>query len=191
MSESYIDAGSLDQRLERLELQQTAENTWEWVSVGRLWGQVALDNGISKNLFSSVGIGARNANLVIRTRDITLHQALRWKGQHLFLTAITKRDRTHLDVQAALVNVDMVTLQADRNTAEMTFPGVLTEKYVRHTQEWPMSVNDVSLVLVVPKEVKLRPGCLVAARERLWEILIPHELDQYKNEYEIGSRRDL
>lgn len=185
----YIDAGSLNERLERLELQETAANTWEWVSVGRLWGQVTVDGGT--NLFSKVGIGARNAKLVIRTRSITLHEALRWKGQHIFLTSITKRDRTHLELQGALVSVDMVTLQADRNTTEMTFPGVLTEKYVRHSQEWPMSYNDISLVLVVPKKVKLRPGCLVAVKDSLWEILIPHELDPYKNEYEIGRRVDL
>lgn len=189
MSESYIDAGSLNERLERLELQQTEEHTLEWVSVGRLWGQVTVDGG--KNLFSSVGIGARNAKLVIRSRNLTLHEALRWNGQHVFLTSIAKRDRMHLDLQGALVSVDMVTLQADRNTTEMTFPGVLTEKYVRHAQEWPMSVNDISLVLVVPKAIKLRPGCLVALKDSLWEVLIPHELDPYKNEYEIGRRVDL
>ena len=50
--ERYIDAGSLDQRLELLELKETAENTWEWVSAGRLWAAVTLDGG--RNLFSSV-----------------------------------------------------------------------------------------------------------------------------------------
>lgn len=47
---------------------------------------------------------------------------------------------------------------AERDTVVQTFPGVLTEKYVRHGQEWPMSVNELGLVLVTPKAVTLRPA---------------------------------
>lgn len=54
-----------------------------------------------------------------------------------------------------------------------------------------MSVNELGLVLVVPKAVTLRPGSLVEARDAAWEVLVPHELDPYKNEYEIGKRVDL
>lgn len=189
MADTYVDAGSLSERLELLELQQTAEQTWEWVSAGRLWAQVEVDGG--RNLFSAVGIGARNAKLVLRTQALTLHQALRWKGQHLFLTSITKLDRMHLSVQAALVSVDTITLQEDADTGNMTFPGVLTEKYARHEQEWPMSINQLGLVLVTPKAVTLKPGSLVKARGSFWEVLVPHELDEYKNEYEIGRTVDL
>lgn len=185
----YIDAGSLDERLERLELQETAPNTWEWVVVSRLWGQVTVDGGT--NLFSRVGIGARNAKLAIRSRDITLYEALRWRGQHLFLTSITKLDRMHLSVQAAMVHVDAVALQGDVDTVKMTFPAVLTEKYARHEQEWPMSINQLGLVLVTPKAVTLEPGSLVKTRGAFWEVLVPHELDEYKNEYEIGRTVDL
>ena len=89
------------------------------------------------------------------------------------------------------MTVDTVTLRADGMAAGMTFPGVLTEKYARHGQEWPMSVNELGLVLVTPKAVKLRSGCLVEVRGSAWEVLVPHELDEYKNEYEIGKRADL
>ena len=54
-----------------------------------------------------------------------------------------------------------------------------------------MSVNELGLVLVTPKAVKLRPGCLVEVRRSAWEVLVPHELDEFKNEYEIGKRADL
>ena len=54
-----------------------------------------------------------------------------------------------------------------------------------------MSVNELGLVLVTPKAVKLRSGCLVEVRDSAWEVLVPHELDEYKNEYEIGKRADL
>lgn len=186
---AYIGAGRLDQPLEVLELRETSSGLWEWVKLRRAWGEV--EQTAKTNLFSKVGVGARDAAIVIRKQDLTLHQALRWKGQHLFLTSITKLDRMHLSVQAALVDVEAVTLQGEPDTAGMAFPGVLTEQYARHRQEWPMSVNQLALVLVTPKAVALEPGSLVKARGALWEVLVPHELDQYKNEYEIGQTVDL
>ena len=189
MAETILDAGRLNERLELLELKETSPGVWTWESAGLLWGAVEADGG--KNLFSAVGIGARNARLVVRRRALTLHQAMRWRGQHLFLTSITHRDRGHLDIQAALVKTDTVTLLGDHAEPEKIFPGVLTEKYARHAQEWPMSVNDLALVLVVPKAITLRPGTLVQVREALWEVLVPHDLDEFKNEYEIGRRGEL
>lgn len=205
MSESYVDAGSLNERLERLELQQTEENTWKWVSVGRLWGQVTVDGG--KNLFSSVGIGSRNAKLVIRSRNLTLHEALRWKGQHIFLTSITNRDRLHLDLQGALVSV--VTCKGNGYTtavgagnrpvkqekAEQTFPGVLTEKYVRHETEDSYAKAKRLLVLVTPKEIGLLEGDLVTVADgpaaAVYSVQTRHVLDEFKNEYEIMYSRDI
>ena len=78
---AYIGAGRLDQPLEVLELRQTSEGTWEWVPIRRAW---ALVEQTSKtNLFSKVGVGARDAAIVLRTQPLTLHHTLRWKGQHL------------------------------------------------------------------------------------------------------------
>lgn len=186
---AYIGAGKLDQPLEVLELRETSAGVWEWVAVRRAWAQV--EQTAKTNLFSKVGVGARDAAVVLRTQPLTLHNALRWKGQHLFLADITKRDRNHLYAGAALVMTDTVKLLADETVEGMIFPGVLTEKYARHEQEWPMSVNELGLVLVTPKAITLRPGCLVETRGAAWEVLAPHELDQYKNEYEIGRRVDL
>ena len=203
--ERYIDAGSLDQRLELLELKETAENTWEWVSAGRLWAAVTLDG--DRNLFSTVGIGARNAKLVLRRRPLTLHQALRWKGQHLYLTSVTERDRTHLAAQAALVTV--VTCSAQRYATGMgqgnrpvkqelpsqTFPGVLTEKYVRYEQEDTYAKSRRCLVLVTPKTVTLKEGDLVTVKEGpaavVYNVQACHVLDEFKNEYEILFSRDV
>lgn len=188
---AVIDAGKLSERLEVLELRETGPGVWTWEAVRRTWAQVELDAGQQKNLFSSVGIGARNAALVLRRQDITLHDALRWKGQHLFLTAIISRGRGYLDVTAALVRPEIVRLVPDGEDQGVTFPGILTEKYLAHSQEWPMSVNDLELVLVVPKTITLHPGRLVECLGAAWEVLVPHELDEFKNEYEIGRRAEL
>ena len=185
----HIDAGQMDQPLRVLELRETEPGVWGWAAVRTAWAKV--EQTAKTNLFSKVGVGARDAAVVIRRQPLTLHNALRWGERHLFLTSITQRGRNHLDVAAALVEPDAITLREDGTTRGMTFPGVLTEKYARHEQEWPMSVNELGLVLVTAKIITLRPGCLVEARKAVWEVLVPHELDPYKNEYEIGRRVDL
>ena len=184
-----IGAGALSHPLRVLELQETTPGVWEWVPIRTAWASV--EQTTKSNLFSKVGVGARDATLILRRQNITLHHALRWGEQHLFLTSITRRDLNYLEVGAALVTVDTVHLREDETTAGMTFPGVLTERYAKHQQEWPMSINELGLVLVTPKPITLRPGCLVEVRGAAWEVLVPHELDAYQNEYEIGRRVDL
>jgi len=127
----------------------------------------------------------------LRWQDLTLHNAFSWKGQHLFLTAILPQGRGHLDISAALVQLETIRLVPVSGDQGMTFPGVLTEKYLAHRQEWPMSVNDLELVLVVPKIIQLQPGRLVECLGASWEVLVPRELDEFKNEYEIGRRAEL
>ena len=179
----FIDAGKLDKPVEVLELKQVSAGVWEWCRVRRAWASV--EPGTGRNLFSSVGIGKRDWRLVLRRQGISLHNAVRWGTRHFFLTGITEPDRGHLELGAAPVTVE--TCQSDG----VRFPGVLTEKYLSHAQEWPMSVNELRLVLVVPKVIVLRPGHLVDVRGAEWEILVPHELDEYKNEYEIGRTVEL
>lgn len=202
---AYIGAGRLNQPLEVLELRETSSSAWEWVTVGRAWAQV--DQTAKTNLFSKVGVGARDIAIVIRRQSLTLHQALRWKGQHLYLTSVTERDRTHLDVQAALVTV--VTCSAQRYATGMgqgnrpvkqelpsqTFPGVLTEKYVRYEQEDTYAKARRCLVLVTPKAVTLKEGDLVTVKEgpaaAVYNVQACHVLDEFKNEYEILFSRDV
>lgn len=205
MADTYVDAGSLSERLELLELRQTAEQTWEWVPIRRVWAKVEQTE--KTNLFSKVGVGARDAAVVIRRQPLTLHQALRWKGQHLFLTSITKRDRMHLDVQAALVSVVTCIGQGYTTTVgagnrpekqekpEQTFPGVLTEKYVRYETEDSYAKAKRLLVLVTPKAVELLEGDLVTVTQgpaaAVYNVQTRHVLDEYKNEYEILYSRDI
>lgn len=160
-----------------------------------------------KNLFSSVGIGARGAELILRRQPLTLHNALLWGEQHLFLSAILPEGRLHLRVQAALV--EPVTCLATRTedtvgeagrpttaeTMRMTFPGVLTEKYTRYEREETHAENETSYVLVVPKVVQLKASDLVTVQEGpakgVYYVTICHVLDPYKNEYEIVLRGDV
>ena len=186
---AYIGAGKLDQPLEVLELLETSDGVWEWVAVRRAWGQV--EQTAKTNLFSKVGVGARDTAIVLRRQRLTLHNALRWRGQHLFLTAITRRDRGHLDVAAALVELVECRADADERNDGTRFPGVLTEKYAKWDQPEPYSVNQLTYVLVTPKGITLQRGGLVAVAGINYEVQAAHTLDPYKNEYEIVRTEDL
>ena len=186
---AYIGAGRLDQPLEVLELRETAAGVWEWVALRRAWAQV--EQTAKTNLFSKVGVGARDAAIVLRTQPLTLHNALGWWGQHLFLTAVTRRDRGHLDVAAALVEPVECRADADERGDGTRFPGVLTEKYAKWDQPEPYSVNQLTYVLVTPKGIVLQRGGLVAVAGINYEVQVAHTLDPYKNEYEIVRTEDL
>ena len=204
MSEQ-IDAGRLNKAVHVLELRETAPGAWEWGLIRRTWTMLTLQT--KKNLFSSVGIGARGAELILRRQPLTLHNALLWGEQHLFLSAILPEGRLHLRVQAALV--EPVTCLATRTedtvgeagrpttaeTMRMTFPGVLTEKYARYEREETHAENETSYVLVVPKAIQLKASDLVTVQEgpakAVYYVTICHVLDPYKNEYEIVWQGDV
>ena len=189
MSHTSIDAGKLAERVQVLQFTEAQQGVWEWKPIRPAYAQVELSAG--RSLFSNVGMGARAAELILRRQALTLHNAILWGDKHLFLTSIVPEGRTHLRAEAAIVSAAECRVMETDTEPAMAFPGILTEKYARHAQEWPMSVNELSLVLVVPKEIVIRPGRLVETCGAAWEVLVPHELDEYKNEYEIGRTVDL
>ena len=82
-----------------------------------------------------------------------------------------------------------------KETMRVSFPGVLTEKYVRYEQEENHAESDVGYVLVTPKPIALLPGDLVAVQEGpaegTYHVTARHVLDEYKNEYELAWRGDV
>lgn len=205
MSRTSIDAGKLRDRLQVLELTEAPAGTWSWQGVRAARGQVELSN--TRNLFSSVGIGARGTEVLLRRQALSLHSALRWGEQHLFLTSIVPEGRLHLRLQTALV--EPVTCLAVRTedtvgegnrprtaeTLRVTFPGVLAEKYARYEREVDHAENETRYVLVTPKAIQLRAGDLVTVQEGPakggYHVAVCHVLDPYKNEYEIVWRGDV
>ena len=100
----YIDAGKLNKAAQVLELRETAPGVWEWTPVRRAWASITFQS--KTNLFSKVGIGARDAAVIVRRQPLTLHHALRWGDTHLFLTSIVPMGRNHLEVDAAVIKVE-------------------------------------------------------------------------------------
>ena len=205
MSRTSIDAGKLNQLVEILTIQKSPAETWIWQSTRPARAQVELST--RSNLFSQVGVGARGAELVLRRQALTLHQAILWGEQHLFLTAILPEGRLHLRVQAALVEpvqclatrtedtVGAAGRPTTTETMRVSFPGVLTEKYARYEREETHAENEAAYVLVVPKVITLKAGDLVTVQEGpakgVYNVQVCHVLDPYKNEYEIAWRGDV
>lgn len=195
-----IDAGALRDRVEVLTLEQ-ADGDWSWACRATVWAKVqdgapgeltrTRNFFSSRNLFSSTGLAADTVLVTMRARPLSLSDALRFNGRHLFLTVIGRPENGYMTVIAA--GVKMGACQANPGGAPPgpRFPAALTEKYLKHEQLEPMAVNKICYVLVTPKCVELTPGKLVDVDGAAYQVLVAHVLDPYKNEYEIMRVRDL
>lgn len=178
----------LSQAIQVLELRRDGD-AYAWERVRRTWAAAAQDD--RANLFSSVGVGARGVTFTIRkSRTLTLLNAFLWRGQFCFLTSIVDGDPGFQTVKAALCEPSECQKDADRETPGCRFPGVLTEKYMGHEQLDPHAEVTGDFVLVTPKAVTLAPGSWVTVGDRYFLVRVPHELDPFKNEYEIRRKED-
>lgn len=193
--ERTIDAGSLRDRLIILKFTFfPEENEWRWVEAHASAGKAQLSE--KKNLFSAVGIGARDVSFTVRHRaDLTLANAIRWKGpegwEHCFIASILPLDRRYDTVRCARVELARCLAEANHAPTGAYFPGVLAEKYVGHEQLDPLAVNTTTYVLVTPKAVELKRGSIVEVDGTPYQVLLGHYLDGWKNEFEIGRTEDL
>lgn len=95
-----MDAGKLNERVKLLRL--AADGTkYQWAEAGKLWA--AAEQKEKTNLFSSVGIGARSAEFIVRRCGLTLRDAFLWRGKHCFLTSIVDEGKLHWKITAALI----------------------------------------------------------------------------------------
>lgn len=179
-----IDAGELRERIEVLTYTRTAEG-WAWETTRQSWAKATLST--RRNNYSTRALGAPGVTFVMRRQALDLGSAILWRGQHCLLTAIIPMGPNHLTVEAALVDL---TACRDEATGER-FQAVAQEKYVRYGEGDPMDTDLTRLVLTVPKAVKLDPGQLVELRGGLWPVRTAHELDIWKNEYEIERTAEL
>lgn len=190
MKQAGVEVGSLNERMEVLELRNTAQAdasapTWEWETVRRTWAAYELAN--RPNVYSVHGIGAAGVTFAMRRQVFSLNSALLWRGQHCLITAIRPLGRLYLSVDAALV----VLSQCRDPRTGAQFPAVMTEEYVRHQQLEPMATNGHRRVLVTPKVVRLRPGPLLEVDGTEWPVVTAYELDPHKNEYVLERTEDL
>lgn len=196
-----MNVGEFKDKISILALTQN-ENIYSWEPAASIWAKAEDLKGT--NLFSKVGLGAKSVKFTIRKRsNFDLHKAIQWKDKHCFLTDIIEINRMYFEVTAALVepksciieqsgqpSLDELNRPIYDSPELLTFPGCLIEKYIGHVQEAPMASTETRYVLVTPKIISLEPGEIVVISNINYEVLIPHTLDDYKNEYEILAKGD-
>lgn len=178
------DAGALRERIEILTCSETEEG-WHWTTSRRSWAAATLST--RRNNYSTRALGAPGVTFVLRRQALDPGNAILWRGQHCLITSILPLEENYLTVNTAAVDITACT---DPQTGKR-FQAVVQEKYVRYAGEDPMDTDLTRLVLTVPKAVKLDPGQLVALGEKLWPVRTAHELDIWKNEYEIERMEEL
>lgn len=203
-NDKSINLGSsLRDRVEVLEVRRDNDGNYSWVSTGKRYACVKPDD--RRYSLSSIGVWPRGATVTLRPCELTLHHALRWNGQHLFLTAILPSSgRDSLEVKAAVC--DPVTFTAEPQsktgrdnmnrptlgrTAAYTFPGIWTELHRREQDEGVVDTELVQRVIVTPKAIKLRRGDIVRHPDgTTWPVMRVLDLDEHKNEYVVYRQEE-
>ncbi|WP_169009092.1 hypothetical protein [Faecalispora jeddahensis] len=192
-----IDPGELNEQIEILEVHLN-DTEYAWAKVATAWAKAeTAKTRDRKNLFSSVGIGAKSITFMIWKQNLTLHNAVRWRGKFCFLTSIDDADCSFYEVTTALIEpiicaVTHITTTKNElknpvavKSETITFPAVLTEKYLGFEQREPQAVTETTYVLVTPKVIELSISDLVDVAGKKYCVQVAHTLDEYKNEYEV------
>ena len=194
-----VAAGDLDQRIIILSLGQTATG-WEWKETNRVWAKA--ERLERTNLFSSVGIGVTSVKFTMRTRELTLFNAIRWNGGFCFITAVNPLNRFVMEVSGARIEPKICTVKKDiielsdlkrraiTGETTVTFPACMVEKYMGRVRESPMNTTEITNVLVTPKVIEILPGDVVMVEGKAYTAVVCHTTDEYKNEYEVTRKED-
>lgn len=184
------DIGVHSRRARVVECRALPEGGFDWVQVGSVW--VRPSRARVNRVFAKIGFAAEGWDLSMRACRLRKTQALRIGAEHFTICDILPPENGYMVVETALTPVCMCVGNAEvEEKKRFTFPGILTELYIKHEQREPMSVNIIDYVLVTPKLVELRPGSLVDIGGVRYEVLTAHTLDTAKNEYQIRKVRDL
>jgi len=190
-----MNPGILDQRIKVLELDKE-KYKYSWEEKGKLWAGIEYSDKV--NIFSKNGIGTKTMKFMVRASNISLFNALEWKDKHYFISDIKEYNRAFYEITTAqiepreckliknYIKKDELNRPKSRLRAIYTFPGYLVEKYMGYQQLAPQAQNDLTYVLVTPKVIKLNVGDLVKIEDNTYNVRIIHDLDEYKNEYEIN-----
>lgn len=195
-----MDAGKLRQRVQLLSLQKQ-ENRYCYEPVKNTFAAVKVTG--RTGIFSKIGIGAEGVEFILRSQPLTLHQGIRYQGEHYFITSITETGIAprHLTVSAVKVKPRECALNQkpgnrgvyggeEKKDNIITFPGFLTEKYLRDGEEPGHFETGITVVLVTPKEIIADAGKIITIDGKRYRISTVHDLDDYKNEYEVQRTED-
>lgn len=170
---------------------------FEWKMDRKIW--ISVKETGKKNLFSGVGVGAAGVEILMRETDLTLHNAIRWRRQHYFLTNIQEEGihPVYYKVQAARITPKTVTQYRmktewgennrpiNKYLPLQTFPACVTEKYVKSSEQDSHVETEAQLAAVTPKVIEAKAGDLFEIEGKKYRVMTAHLQDEFKNEYII------
>lgn len=189
----------MNEKISIMELQ--GGPVYNWAEVDSIWAKGEVTD--KTNLFSRVGLGAKTTKFTLRRYPVTLHNAIKWRDRHYFISHITDDGKMNIEVTTSQIEPRACIAKRTTTTKDelnrpvlgteeiATFPGYLIEKYQGYYQQQPQAVSEVVYVLVTPKIIVLEVGDLVQIEAETYNVQIPHMLDEYKNEYEIALTKDV
>lgn len=183
-------------------LRLSGKENLKWDTLCGIWLSGKLTG--RRNLFSRVGIGVDGAEFLLRERDITLHDAILWEGQHYFLTNIAREGAAPVYYRISAARVSPETVTVRRDTIEMgafnrpervekeigSFPGCVTEKYLGSSPEDSHIESEKRLIVVAPKAALYREGDRFEIWGESYRVEVVHKLENWKNEYEVRREED-
>ena len=195
-----MDIGKLRERAFILRLK--GEKDLRWQPEALVWVQ-AGETG-KRNLFSQVGVGKSGAEFLMRAADLTMNDAILWRGQHFFISEIQQTGLypRYLKVSCARVTPEIAGIS--RKTTVMgtlgrpvetlspvgSGPVCLTEKYLGDTAEDSHLEQRKRLVAVAPKAFCCEAGDIMNVLGENYRVMACHTLEDHKNEYEIERVKD-
>lgn len=195
-----MNVGKLRERAFVLRLKGESDLRWE--PERPIWVQVT-ETG-KRCLFSQFGVGKSGADFLMREGDITMNDAILWRGQHYFISDI---QRTGLHPRYLTVSCARVTPEIAEHSRPVSTRGALgrpeterqrlgscpvclTEKYLRDNAEDSHLEQQKRLVAVAPKALRCEEGDILTILGGDFRVMVCHRLEAYKNEYEIERVTD-
>ena len=174
-----MDAGKLDTLVKVV-----TYASGDWSAVRNVWAR--KEQLAKTNVFSKIGFGTDTVKFTIRACDVTMHNAIQHGGYHYIITDIENQDHRYLVLTTAKVRLTEVSRGPDAGS----FKAILTEKWKGYAVDAVKSTNEDRIVMVTPKSVTVAVNEILTIRGGYWYVEIQHELDEFKNEYEIVRWRE-
>lgn len=153
-------------------------------------------------IYSPLAQARDGVEVKIRRTSIDKRFALLIEDRFHLIASVDYTDRAYLTLTAARVEPELiegertVSRQGKLNRVENVqisiepFCGVISEKYLNHTQQLPNAVLESGLILTTPKKVELKSGDTLIRGCKKYSVLTAHTESEYMNDYELVRMED-
>lgn len=186
-----MNAGKLDKRLEVLSF-----SSYAWNRTRYAWASMKWKDRV---IYSNYAVGTHGTEFTIRkTDDITPANLIRFGGQYYMLASIhTDETRRYLIASAAEVSLSNCTREEPNisynglnrpvygDPTLVSFPGILSQKYINIRQEQPNTQVESGLILTTPKEIVLETGEVLTIGVDNFSVKQCYLLDHWHNDFEV------